>query len=108
MKYFRLQKGLIKQLVEEIVPLVIFGKHKFGDNTQVFLHPVIGNQPYDAIVVDTRTKPASQSYLEITLAHEGENDYWRRCLLLEEGYVPSYASVIKDGKGKNRVVSIPL
>jgi len=106
-KDFRLQKGLIKQLEEEIVPLAIFGKHKFGDTDQILLQPVIGNQNYDAVVVDLRTKPAYQTYIEITQAHEGENDYWRRCELLKKGNVPSYAPVIKKGTKKNRTVSIP-
>ncbi|MDP2920290.1 MAG: hypothetical protein Q8O43_08750 [Dehalococcoidia bacterium] len=107
---FRLQNDkekLIKKLVEEIAPLAIFSKHKFGDTDQVLLKPVIGNQNYDAIVNDLRTKPASQSYLEITQAHEGANDYWRRCELLQKGIVFSNAPVIKIGKGKNRQVSIP-
>ncbi len=106
-KDFRLQKGLLKQLVEEIAPLAIFGKHKFGDTDQVLLQPVIGNQNYDALVTDLRTKPASDTYIEITQAHEGEDDYWRRCELLEKGIVFSNAPVIKTGKGKNRTVSIP-
>lgn len=107
LKEFRLQKGLLKQLVEEIGPLAIFAKHKFGDADQVYLQPAIGNQNYDAIVTDLRTNPASKNYLEITHAHEGGNDYWRRRELSEKGIVFSHAPVIKTGKGKNRTVSIP-
>ena len=44
LKDFRLQKGLVKQLVGEIAPLAIFGRHKFGDTDQVLLQPIIGNQ----------------------------------------------------------------
>lgn len=108
MQDFRLQKGLLKQLVEEIGPLAIFGMHKYADNNQILLQPVIGNQPYDAVVTDLRTKPASQTYIEITQSHEGENDYWRRCELLKKGYVFSYAPVIKTGTKKTKMqVSIP-
>ena len=39
-KDFRLQKGLLKQLVEEISPLAIFGMHKYGDNKQFFLQSI--------------------------------------------------------------------
>ncbi|MFC1985628.1 hypothetical protein ACFLWC_01375 [Chloroflexota bacterium] len=106
MKDFRLQKGLLKQLVEEVVPLAIFGRHKFDDTDQVLLQPIIGNQNYDAVVTDLRTKPASKGYIEITQSHEGENDYWRRLKLLKNGSVFRYATVIKVGKGKNRTVSI--
>lgn len=102
-KDFRLQKGrLLKRLVEEIGPLAIFGMHKYSDNNQILLQPVIGSQPYDAVVTDLRTEPASETYIEITQSHEGENNYWRRCELLEKGYVPSYAPVtkkrVKNGK----------
>ena len=107
---FRLQNDkekLIKKLVEEVAPLAIFGKQKFGDTDQVLLQPVIGPQNYDAKVIDKRTEPASEKYVEITQAHEGENDYYRRCELLKTGHVYSYAPVIKKGKGKSRTVSIP-
>jgi len=108
MKDLRLQKGLVKQLMEEIGPLAIFGMHKYADNNQILLQPVIGNQPYDAVVTDLRTKPASQTYIEITQSHEGENNYWRRCELLKKGYVPSYAPVIKTDTKKTKMqVSIP-
>jgi hypothetical protein len=107
LKDFRLQKGLLKQLVEEVAPLAIFGKQKFDDTDQVLLQPVIGNQNYDAVVTDLRTVPASKGYIEITQSHEGEDDYLRRCELLKEGYVFSKAPVIKTGKGKSRTVSIP-
>ena len=107
---FRLQNDkekLIKKLVEEVAPLAIFGNRKFGDTDQVLLQPVIGNQNYDAKVIDKRTEPASETYIEITQAHEGQDDYWRRCELLQKGIVFSNAPVIKTGKGKNRLVSIP-
>ncbi|UCD08247.1 MAG: hypothetical protein JSU79_07775, partial [Dehalococcoidales bacterium] len=103
---FRLQKGILKKLPEEIVLLAIFGIQKFVDTDQVLLKPVIGSQNHDAIVTDFRTKPASKGYIEITQAHEGENDYFRRCELLKTGFVFSNAPVIKTGKGKNRKVSI--
>ena len=108
MKDLRLQKGLVKQLMEEIGPLAIFGMHKYADNNQILLQPVIGNQAYDAVVTDLRTNPASQTYIEITQSHEGENDYWRRCELLKKGYVFSHAPVIKTDTKKTKMqVSIP-
>ena len=103
----RLQKGFAKQLMEEVAPLALFGKHKFGDTDQVLLQPIIGNQPYDAVITYLNTNPASKNYIEITQAHEGKNDYWRRCELLRKGYVFSYAPVINTGTKKKRVVSIP-
>jgi hypothetical protein len=104
---FRMQTGLIKQLVEEISPLAIFGMQKYGDNKQIYLHPVIGNQPYDAIIADSRHNPPIKTYIEITLSHEGEDDYWRRCELLNNNFVFLHSPVIKEGKGKNRKITIP-
>jgi hypothetical protein len=107
LKDFRLQKGHIKQLVEEIVPLAIFGMHKYFNTDQIFLQSVVGSQNFDAKVIDRRTEPASVTFVEITQAHEGIDNYFRRCELLEKGFVFSYAPVIKTGKGRNRIVSIP-
>jgi len=110
LKAFRLQKDkekLIKKLVEEIAPLAIFGQQKFGNTNKVLLKPVIGSQNYDAEIIDKRTEPTDKCYIEITQAHEGENDYFRRCELLKNGYVFSNAPVIKKGKGKSLTVSIP-
>jgi len=107
-RVLRLHKGLVKQLMEEIRPLAIFGKHKFGDTEQVLMQPVIGNQPYDAVVTDLRTQPPTRGFIEITQSHEGRNNYLRRCELLGKGYVPPYAPVIKTGTKKNQAVSIPL
>lgn len=92
-KAFRLQEGYIKQLIEELVPLAIFGKHKFGDTDQVFLKPVISNDNYDAVIIDKRAQFTYVSYIEITQAHEGYDNYLRRKQLFEKGIVPSNAPV---------------
>jgi len=97
----------LKKLPEEIAPLAIFGKHKFGDTGQVLLQPVVGNQNYDAKVIDKRTEPATETYVEITQTHEGEDNYRCGCELLKKGCVFSNAPVIKKGKGKSLTVSIP-
>jgi len=80
-KALRLREGLAKPLMEEVYPLAIFGWRKFGNTDQILMQPIIGNQSYDAIVTDLRSKPASESYIEITQSHEGENDYLRRLVL---------------------------
>jgi hypothetical protein len=106
-RVLRLQKGFAKQLMEEVLPLAIFGKHKFGDTDQVLLQPVIGNQPYDAVVTDLRTKPPTRSFIEITQSHEGRDNYLRRRELLEKGHVSPYAPVIKTETKKGQAFSIP-
>lgn len=106
-RILRLQKGFAKQFIEEVYPLALFGHRKFGNANGVILQPVIGNQHYDAVVTDLRTNPASQSFLEITQSHEGQDNYWRRHELYKEGRVFPYAPVVKTGTRKSRVVSIP-
>jgi hypothetical protein len=105
----RLREGLAKQLMEEVYPLAIFGWHKFGNTDQILIHPIIGNQSYDAVVTDLRSKPASQSYVEITQSHEGESDYLRRLVLQKQGIVFMHGPVIKTGTKKTgRLVSTPV
>jgi hypothetical protein len=99
-KALRLHEGLAKQLMEEVYPLAIFGWHKFGDTDRILLQPVIGSQNFDAIVTDLRTKPASQSYVEITQSHEGENDYLRRLVRQEQGFIFMPSDVTKTGTKK--------
>jgi len=96
----RLHIGLAKQLMEEVYPLAIFGCRKFGDTDQILMQPVISNRSYDAVVTDVRSKPASQSYVEITQSLEGENDYLRRLVLQEQGIVFGHGDVTKKGTKK--------
>jgi hypothetical protein len=100
-------RGLEKKLMEEVLPLAIFGKHKFGDTDQVLLQPVIDDPHYDAVVTDRTTDPSTESFIEITLSHEGRDNYLRRCQLLEKGYVPPYAPVIKTRTKRGWAFSIP-
>jgi len=105
----RLREGLAKQLIEEVYPLAIFGCRKFGNTDQILMQPIIGNQSYDAVVTDLRSKPASQNYVEITQSHEGEGDYLRRLVLQKKGIVFMHGPVIKTGTKKTgRQVSIPV
>jgi len=99
----RLHEGLAKQLMEEVYPLALFGWRKFGDTNQILMQPIIGNQGYDAIVTDLRSKPASKSYIEITQSHEGENDYLRRLVLQLQGVTFGHSPVIKRGTKKTRL-----
>lgn len=102
-----LHKGLAKQFEEEVYPLALFGQRKYGDTDQILIQPIIGNQSYDAVVTDLRSKPVSESYIEITQSHEGENDYLRRLVLGHKGFVFGHSRAIKKGTGQNRQVSIP-
>jgi hypothetical protein len=107
-KALRLREGLAKQLMEEVYPLAMFGFRKFGNTDQILMQPIIGNQGYDAVVTDLRSKPASQSYVEITQSHEGESDYLRSLVLQRQGFVFMRSPVYKTGTKKTGIqVSIP-
>lgn len=96
----RLRLGIIKQLVEEVYPLAIYAFKKFGETTFVHITPVIGNQNYDARLIDESYSPAFISYVEVTQAHEGESEYLRAVLLNKNGYVPGTGAIRKEGTRK--------
>lgn len=96
----RFRKGLAKELMEEVHPLAIFGLGKYGESKTVKLKPVLGNQKFDAIVRDITTEPATSSFIEITQAHEGENEHLRKLALEREGYVSPIGHVTKKGTKK--------
>jgi hypothetical protein len=107
-RFLRLHEGLAKQLMEEAYPLAIFGYRKYGNTDQILMRSVIGSQSYDAVIIDLSSKPASQSYIEITQSHEGESDYLRRRVLQKQGIVFMHSPVTKTGTKKTgRQVSIP-
>jgi hypothetical protein len=101
-----LHKGLAKQFEEEVYPLALFGSRKYGNSDKILMQPTIG-KGYDAVVIDVGGKPASESYIEITQSHEGENDYLRRLVLGHHGFAFGHSRAIKKGIRKNRRVSIP-
>lgn len=74
---FRFNKGgLIKQLVEEMLPLKRFAEAFYGENSEVQFRLVIGNQSYDALVVDLAGRTIR--HLQITQAFDGYETYLRK------------------------------
>jgi hypothetical protein len=103
-----LHEGLKKQFAEEVYPLALFGQRKYGDTDEILMQPIIGNQGYDAVITDLRSEPALESYVEITQAHEGENDYLFRFVLSRQGITFGHSRPIKAGTKKTGLrVSIP-
>jgi len=103
-----LHEGLMKQFEEEVYPLALFGQRKYGDTNEILMQPIIGNQGYDAAITDLRSEPARESYVEITQAHEGENDYLFRLVLSRQGITFGHSRPVKAGTKKTGLrVSIP-
>jgi hypothetical protein len=90
-------QGLFKQIKEEILPLAIFADKKFANNQLIKLHPVLGNQNYDAIVIDSSVNPPNLTYVEITQAHEGEIVHDRALYLQKHGFAPITGLYTKTG-----------
>ena len=93
----RLKKGIAKQLVEEALPLCLLCDSYFKTDPMVTVKHVLGNQNYDAIITDKRPQPAPFRYLEITQAHEGENEHLRMLALQRDGHVNVLGNVRKKG-----------
>jgi hypothetical protein len=93
----RFREGLAKQLVEEMFPLGIFAMHYFGDTEDVMIQLVLGSQNYDAIIADNREPKLPFSYIEVTQAHEGQNERLRMLALEREGHVSTLGPVSKVG-----------
>ena len=98
----RLRSGLCKQLVEEILPLEIHAKQLYKGNKCISIQPVIGSQPYDAVIRDKSKTLNEATEVEITLAYEGQNEYYRRLMLHKTGRAPATGKisvkVSKDGE----------
>jgi hypothetical protein len=92
---FRLHLGKAKIFMEEMYPLSLFGKRKYGDTDKIYFQSVIGKQSYDAILTDAMSEPILQSYIEITQSHDGEDQYLRDLDLYNKGSTFPYGQVIK-------------
>ncbi len=103
-----LHEGLAKQLMEEVYPLAKFGTHKYDKTDQILIQLIRGSQNYDAVITDLRIEPPIQSYVEITQAHEGENQHLRSLVLYKNVIVPMLSPVIKKGtKKKGMQITTP-
>jgi hypothetical protein len=100
----RLRIGLAKELMEEVIPIGLLASHYFDESEEVQINLKIGNQNYDATVSDTRVAGPSVSYLEVTLAHEGETEYLRMRQLHKKGKVSALGSVTKRGTRRTRLI----
>jgi hypothetical protein len=107
LRRIRLRIGLAKNLMEEAFPIGIFADHYFHGSSDVEVALKVGNQSYDAIVIDRRPKPSKVSFIEVTLASEGETDYLRMLTLHESGHVSGLGRVSKTGTRKTgRVIEV--
>ena len=96
----RLRKGLVKELMNEALPIGLICSKYFDDSRHVGISLKIGNQNFDAEVSDTRSDCSSVQFIEVTLATEGEDDYLRMRVLHEAGSVSGLGGVSKTSTKK--------
>jgi len=104
-KALRMREGLCKKMLEELYPLRILAEFQFANRNDIRLQLVIGNQNYDALIIDRSFSPECRNKLEITQAHEGENHFFKRLMIQEKGWAPLSGQVIKRGT-KNTGISL--
>lgn len=89
------------------MPLALMCKGFFNFDPRVEITPVLGDQNYDAIVTDRRPNPVTFGRIEVTQAHEGEDEYLRMLDLERKGHTSLLGSVRKSGiKSSGITVSI--
>lgn len=107
----RLRKHLVKNLVEEGLPISCFVKRYYGKEPNVFVQMKVGNQNYDAIIDDRRVKPDCINFIEVTLttvvsAKNGYEDYLLRYFLNQHGH--SGTGKVRNLGSKNRGMRVEL
>ena len=96
-RIIRFRQGFAKELIEEALPIGIFCLHHFKSSPDIKIQHIIGNQKYDAIVTDLGENKSPISFLEVTQAHEGENEHLRMLALERDGHVSAIGTVRKTG-----------
>ena len=99
----RFREGLLKELIEEALPLGIFCDLYFGGSDKVIVTHTVGNQNFDVTIEDNRDSKTPLEYLEITQAHENEDAHLRMLKFKEEGHVNSLGRVTKRGTKHTRI-----
>jgi len=107
----RLRKGLVKNLIEEALPISRFVETHYGAEPNVYVQLKIGNQNYDAIIHDKRNNTENIEYLEVTLttvvcASDGYEDYLFRWHLHQFGH--SGTGKITNLGSKNKGMNVEL
>lgn len=99
----RLRQGLAKELMNEALPLGVLAERYFDGSSQVNITLKVGNQNFDATVVDNRQGGSLVQYIEVTIAGDGEEDYLRMRLLHERGNVSVLGHITKSGTKRSTV-----
>lgn len=92
-----------KELFAEARPMALFAHRYYEASPAVVVQHVIGNQNFDGIIVDKRTKPAPIQYLEVTTTLMTYEDSLRMELLNTQGHAPAFGAISAVGPKHRRV-----
>lgn len=107
--YFRLRKGMCRALCQEIIPLGVVLRRLYGSRSDVFGVPSVGDQPFDARILDESTTPTTETFVQITYAIDGHDESIRMEVLNSTGGVAIASPMHHSGtKRSGRSVEVPL
>lgn len=92
-----LREGLSKNLHEEVYPLNLFTRHLYGDRQDIECVYRLGQDDFDALIVDHSTAPAAELKVEITQAVDGYDSYLRMKYFVEHRHVSLTGPVSRKG-----------
>lgn len=95
-RYARSGATLPKKLWEEIRPLGLFARHRYGSRSDVKCTPNLGNENYDGRI-DFDDKSTPSIYVEITYAKDGHDESLRLRVLSENGTVNLLGPIATSG-----------
>ncbi|MEO7859210.1 MAG: hypothetical protein ABIU05_02005 [Nitrospirales bacterium] len=95
--YEWIEKHLIKTFYEEIVPLGDLARHKYLWNPEILLRPKIGNQSYDAEIMNTSSTNDHIKRVEFTSTYRDADLALRMEYMAQHGSVFMSGPVWRDG-----------
>ena len=95
--YAWIEKGLIKPFYEEIVPLGDLARHKYLGRPGFYLRPKIGDQDYDAEIIDRSSGDEKIARVEFTSAYRDPDLALRLEYLAQHGDVYMTGYVGRNG-----------
>ena len=99
----RLKQGnLVKTFIEEIWTVALFADAFYRDSPDVLFKPAVGNQSYDALLIDASTHRVLHR-LQITQSFDGYQNYLRMLHLEEYGRAPVTGPRLKKDKASGHV-----
>ncbi len=95
--YAWIEECLVKPFYEEIVPLGYLARHKYLGRPGLYLRPKIGNQNYDAEIIDRSSGMEHIARVEFTSTYRGYDLSLRMEHLATHGATPMSGPVWRDG-----------